>query len=294
LKSRIPNTNHLINNTHSINNGQPIPSYNMPRNPQLGPTSVRGVMLMVVLLSFGLLVGNVGFPGLKHMSPGSAPARVFDAGQGQYKPVSNPTLLMDLLSTKGSSQSEHQHFAERLTKKDRDVDCHFNGTEPACSLSMESSNSMDMRESDSEEIENPSISSSTANNHMEDDEIPSTTPSTVLEDVANKADSKKEPSTVTSATSREETVAPSPASFDWKPNTTYLMCSTMKHILPPTHISQQFDPGNPQNLTFFILPNDKGKDSKEESEKVLEITCLMSSMSVLPIESMATIQSAFH
>lgn len=59
---------------------------------------------------------------------------------------------------------------------------------------------------------------------------------------------------------QETVVAPSP--FDWKPNTTYLMCSTMKHILPPSHISQQFDPGNPQNLTFFILPSEKGKDKE--------------------------------
>lgn len=69
LKSRIPNTNNLINNPHVLNNPvQVIPPY-IPRNPQLGPSSVRGVMLMVVLLSFGLLVGNVGFPGLKQMSP---------------------------------------------------------------------------------------------------------------------------------------------------------------------------------------------------------------------------------
>jgi len=285
LKSRIPNTNHLIGNTHSLNHVQAIPY--MPRNPQLGPSSVRGVMLMVVLLSFGLLVGNVGFPGLKHMSLGTTPTRVFEAAQGQYKPVSNPTLLMDMLST-NSPQSEH--LAERLSKKGRE--CDLNGTEPAaCSLSMESVNSMDMRESDSEENENPSISSSTANNHMEEDEVSSS--STSSQGVDNKATSKKEPS-VASAAGQETVSAPSPASFDWKPNTTYLMCSTMKHILPPNHISQQFDPGNPQNLTFFILPNDKGKGSKEDNEKVLEITCLMSSMSVLPIESMTSIQSAFH
>jgi hypothetical protein len=43
-------------------------------------------------------------------------------------------------------------------------------------------------------------------------------------------------------------------SFDWKPNTTYLMCSTMKHILPPSKVSAQFDPETPQNLTFLVLP----------------------------------------
>jgi hypothetical protein len=57
FKSR---TNPSLNPTQINNNGQVIPPF-VPRITQ-NPHALRGMMMMVVLLSFGLLVGNVGFP----------------------------------------------------------------------------------------------------------------------------------------------------------------------------------------------------------------------------------------
>jgi hypothetical protein len=63
-KNRIPN----VNNNTNINNGHNMlvnPPF-IPRVTQVQPTNttMRGMMMLVVLLSFGLLVGNVGFPSL--------------------------------------------------------------------------------------------------------------------------------------------------------------------------------------------------------------------------------------
>lgn len=261
--------------------GQVVPQYS-GRMPQ-GPNSLRGVMMMVVLLSFGLLVGNVGFPGLaKGQIEGNT--RVFSTEQAQYKPVSNPTILSDILTT-NSGQSEH--LAERLMKRDS-YECELNGTGP---LSIEPLNrkfnfrhesihelrdSSESYESVEERVESPRPNKYSSGDN---DKI-----NIKVEDQANGPVSP--PTAQCDAVSNSITPV-----FDWKPNTTYLMCSTMKHIVPPTHITQQFDPENPQNLTFLILPSGKGEE-KSQDEKVLEITCLMSSMSVLPLGSVASLKEA--
>jgi len=253
LKSRHQNElNKNISYTHIV----PSSSASTPFPRFSHGTAVRGMVFMVVLLSFGLLVGNVGFPGGTLRSPISdVNTRILNTEQ-VYQPVSNPLLLSEILNSNGGAQSD---FAERLLKKQMLEECQTN-------------------ESDF------SLRGSSRFKEKDFQPLPSNEMNIVSTSRASASFSSKE------INPRSNPID----SFDWKPNTTYLVCCSMKHIVPPSHVTNQFNPEIPQNLTFFIVS--KSNNQKEEdsiAEKVLEVTCLMSSMSVLSSESLISLKDVF-
>jgi len=227
----LKNEVHLLKSRISPSVGQVIPPF-----VRMNPSSVRGVMLMVVLLSFGLLIGNVGFPGnpLSKQFVEMGKTRVFPS-EGQFKPVSNQKVLSELLYSNDNSE---QHFASRVLKNNILEENRNQSSAKTCTESTDS--------------------------------------------ICPEISVKKEESDVLP-------LSPSSNEINWKPNTTYLVCSTMKQVVPPPHITEQFHPDNPQNLTFFILPSKTEVPVQDPSEQIVEITCLMSSMSVLSMETLKNI-----
>jgi len=75
-----------------------------------------------------------------------------------------------------------------------------------------------------------------------------------------------------------------PKITNWKPNTTYLMCSNVCQISPPSDV-QNF--GNSPQMISFLIPPDSLGSSEEISQgtpSVLEVTCSVSDINFLPLQ----------
>lgn len=74
-----------------------------------------------------------------------------------------------------------------------------------------------------------------------------------------------------------------PLISEWRPNTTYLMCSSVSQISPPEHIHLPHDDNAPLMLSFFIPPDSLSAESTAEStSQTLEVTCQVVNINFVP------------
>eukprot|EP01128_Nolandella_sp_AFSM9_P010592 TRINITY_DN7349_c0_g1_i1.p1 TRINITY_DN7349_c0_g1~~TRINITY_DN7349_c0_g1_i1.p1 ORF type:complete len:376 (-),score=86.46 TRINITY_DN7349_c0_g1_i1:277-1404(-) len=69
---------------------------------------------------------------------------------------------------------------------------------------------------------------------------------------------------------------------EWRANTTYLVCPTIKQLTPPPSAPLVGDPTTSPTISFLIPPDSMGSS---DSQEVMEVTCSVVSMKSLPLSS---------
>lgn len=283
-----------INYVASLAKQQKEEAQTAPASTHGNNVKAAGVCLLVMLFSFGLFFPQTMYNG--------NPALPFETATHEPVPEVVPTATR-LFSSKGPSSdftlassgrsilSENQFNTKRLEEAYASRVARMPAAspvteqkqpQPAASVSnttVVAADVTDAMDIDHDGANNVELNVANHDSLLNATAVPSLsheTPSVSATQEQVRVDS--EASLVAAATAAAQAV-------NFKPNTTYLMCNNVQQITPPASANIKDDP-NEQTMISFLIPPDSLDPSHKSSEgkrEILEVTCRVVGVSVLPV-----------
>jgi len=242
-----------------------------------------GLVLMVILFSFGLYFNNLSNVGQKNIFPAMEPLpqvvapRVFH--RGEFEATAQTKDILSVLSEQEIPVQRLENAYKRHLARDAVEDL---------------GHEMEITQ--------------TPNFHYPNAPTMNQRPSHVVEMQEEQAhDSLTKDTTITTqdtSPNSEVVVSSYPQILNWKANTTYLLCENVKQMLPPHQITQYFEQEeclDPPTISFLIPPDVFGKSTNVSGNNqhvspcdmdpqqnpatlsYLEVTCRVSDVNYVPM-----------